>query len=152
MRIIKKAVKILGFFACGFIVFLIFYLALTKEGGYYDNIDTQKEIVTEEMPSEELQKLSELQKNALNQQTTSKLYASKCSACHGKEGEGVFDDKGANIFPAIAAKPYEFILKRVYDYKEQRVPNPLMATLLKSMKDEDLKALADEISKFQTDK
>jgi cytochrome c553 len=141
MQKIKKAVRLFGLIICGFIVFLMFYLALTQNSYY---INTEKETTIEEV-----QKFSDIQKNITQQQVSSRLYMSKCSACHGKNGEGIFDDKGSNIFPAIAAKPYEFILKRVHDYKEGKVSNPLMATLLKSIKDEDLDALADEISGFK---
>ncbi|MDR2790319.1 MAG: hypothetical protein LBB59_05035 [Campylobacteraceae bacterium] len=152
MRQIKKAVKIFGLFLCGFIVFLMFYLFFTQKN-YYFHKTAPNEQISETAPvlpikSEEEKKLGELQNNAANSKPTSKLYASTCSACHGKNGEGRFDDKGAVIFPAIAKKPPEFIIKRAHDYKEGKVSNPLMATLLKNIKDEDLKNLADEISKF----
>ncbi|MDR1284759.1 MAG: hypothetical protein LBJ88_00990 [Campylobacteraceae bacterium] len=148
MRIIKKAVKIFGIFVCGFIVFLMFYLALTQRGGSYE-AENQNKIYPQNKNEEE--KILGFENNIidLNSKPTSRLYASKCSACHGKNGGGRFDDKGEIIFPSIAAKSHEFILQRVYDYKDGKVSNPLMATLLKNMTDEDLKTLADEISKFE---
>jgi cytochrome c553 len=153
MRQIKKAVKIFGLFVCGFIVFLMFYLALThknREINMSATILKEQNIPVSPPKSEEEKKLNEIQSNAAGSESkpASKLYASTCSACHGKNGEGRFDNEGAVIFPAIAQKTPEFIIKRVYDYKEGKVPNPLMATLLKNIKDEDLKSLADEISKF----
>jgi cytochrome c553 len=125
----------------------MFYLALTQKGSYYD--DAKKEETKTKQISEEERKLSEFQKSAIEVKSASKLYISKCSACHSKNGRGIFDDKGDVVFPPIAAKPYEFILQRVYDYKEGRVANPLMITLLQTVSDENLKVLADEISKFE---
>ncbi|MDR0408605.1 MAG: c-type cytochrome [Campylobacteraceae bacterium] len=148
MWIIKKAVKVFGIFLCGFIVFLMFYLALTQDGGYHKDIKIEKE-QDKVFQSEEEKKLLDLKNSVVNTKPTSKLYASKCSACHGRGGEGRFDDEGTVIFPPIAAKPYDFILNRVNNYKEGKISNPLMAALLKNMKDEDLEALADEISKFE---
>ncbi|MDR2080972.1 MAG: c-type cytochrome [Campylobacteraceae bacterium] len=151
MRRIKKAVKIFGLFLCGFIVFCMFYLAFARESC---EITVSSAVLKEQNTpalqpkSEEEKKLGELQSSAAQSRSASKLYTSTCSACHGKNGEGRFDDKGEVIFPAIAKKPPEFIIKRVHDYKSGKIPNPLMAALLKNIKDEDLKALSDEISKF----
>ena len=44
---------------------------------------------------------------------------------------------------------YEDIVKRLDDYKHNRVPNSLMVGLLNNISDEDLKKLALEIASFK---
>ena len=47
--------------------------------------------------------------------------------------------EGTKVAPMIAGKSYEDIVKRLDDYKHNRVPNSLMVGLLNNISDEDLK-------------
>ena len=51
--------------------------------------------------------------------------------------------------PSSARKSKDEILASLKNYKEGKVPNSLMKGLLTNVSDEDLGALADEISKFK---
>lgn len=146
-----RASKIFGAIASVFILFLIVYIALTKEGGYYTSTEIEerlsKDVSTPAQTSGEDRVIADLQKGVLSaEKRTSRLYASKCSACHGKNGEGRFNERNETIFPSIAGKDRAFILKRLNEYKKGDVKNPLMVGLLRDINDEDLKTLADEIS------
>ncbi len=153
-----KVGKIVALVSSLFIIFLMAYTFFTKDGGYIsskeveDSLKVKQNVQNDvvEKSGEEI-KLEELRKSLgdTSVQKTSRLFASKCSACHGKNGEGSFNEKGEVVMPVIKGKDEEYILKRLDDYKNNRVPNPLMIGLLKNISDEDLKALAKEISEFK---
>lgn len=108
---------------------------------------TQQKVVNEELnlqDSEEIKKIKQLQNSVANQPSegVSKRYLTSCAPCHGANGKGV-------MAPSIAGKSKDEILARLKDYKEGKVPNSLMKGLLTNVSDEDLGALADEISKFK---
>ena len=108
---------------------------------------TQPKVVNEELnlqDSEEIKKIKQLQNSVANQpsQGVSKRYLTSCAPCHGANGKGV-------MAPKISGKSKDEILARLKDYKENKVPNSLMKGLLNNVSDEDLGALADEISKFK---
>lgn len=108
---------------------------------------TQPKVVNEELnlqDSEEIKKIKQLQNSVANQPSegVSKRYLTSCAPCHGANGKGV-------MAPSIAGKSKDEILARLKDYKENKVPNSLMKGLLNNVTDEDLGALADEISKFK---
>lgn len=94
--------------------------------------------------SEEIKKIKQLQNSVANQpsQGVSKRYLTSCAPCHGANGKGV-------MAPSIAGKSKDEILASLKNYKEGKVPNSLMKGLLNKVSDEDLGALADEISKFK---
>jgi len=95
--------------------------------------------------SEEEQKLQDLKKQAganLSQEV-SKFYTVRCSSCHGKAGEGTM------VGPQIAGKSFDYIINKLDDYKNNRVPNSLMQGLLTNISQEDAKTLAKEISNFK---
>ena len=108
---------------------------------------TQPKVVNEELnlqDSEEIKKIKRLQNSVANQpsQGVSKRYLTSCAPCHGANGKGV-------MAPSIAGKSKDEILASLKNYKEGKVPNSLMKGLLTNVSDEDLGALADEISKFK---
>ena len=108
---------------------------------------TQQKIVNEELnlqDSEEIKKIKQLQNSVANQPSegVSKRYLTSCAPCHGANGKGV-------MAPSIAGKSKDEILASLKNYKEGKVPNSLMKGLLTNVSDEDLGALADEISKFK---
>ena len=94
--------------------------------------------------SEEIKKIKQLQNSVANQPSegVSKRYLTSCAPCHGANGKGV-------MAPSIAGKSKDEILASLKNYKEGKVPNSLMKGLLTNVSDEDLGALADEISKFK---
>ena len=94
--------------------------------------------------SEEIKKIKQLQNSVANQpsQGVSKRYLTSCAPCHGANGKGV-------MAPSIAGKSKDEILASLKNYKEGKVSNSLMKGLLTNVSDEDLGALADEISKFK---
>lgn len=108
---------------------------------------TQQKVVNEELnlqDSEEIKKIKQLQNSVANQPSegVSKRYLTSCAPCHGANGRGV-------MAPSIAGKSKDEILASLKNYKEGKVPNSLMKGLLTNVSDEDLGALADEISKFK---
>jgi len=108
---------------------------------------TQSKVVNEELnlqDSEEIKKIKQLQNSVANQPSegVSKRYLTSCAPCHGANGKGV-------MAPSIAGKSKDEILASLKNYKEGKVPNSLMKGLLTNVSDEDLGALADEISKFK---
>ena len=108
---------------------------------------TKPKVVNEELnlqDSEEIKKIKQLQNSVANQpsQGVSKRYLTSCAPCHGANGKGV-------MAPSIAGKSKDEILASLKNYKEGKVSNSLMKGLLTNVSDEDLGALADEISKFK---
>ena len=108
---------------------------------------TKPKVVNEELnlqDSEEIKKIKQLQNSVANQPSegVSKRYLTSCAPCHGANGKGV-------MAPSIAGKGKDEILASLKNYKEGKVPNSLMKGLLTNVSDEDLGALADEISKFK---
>ena len=104
---------------------------------------TKPKVVNEELnlqDSEEIKKIKQLQNSVANQ--PSERYLTSCAPCHGANGKGV-------MAPSIAGKSKDEILASLKNYKEGKVPNSLMKGLLTNVSDEDLGALADEISKFK---
>ncbi|MDR3346261.1 MAG: hypothetical protein LBS73_03705 [Campylobacteraceae bacterium] len=150
-----KAGKTIAAFICASLAVFMVYIFLTKEGGYISSDEiaaaqSEPQSAAEGINEQEKQ-LFDLQKSVaeVGSKKTSHLYASKCSACHGKNGEGRFSDKGEIIFPKIAGLKQTFILQRLELYKQGSVPNPLMKPLLTNINDEDLKLLSLEVSRFE---
>ena len=108
---------------------------------------TKPKVVNEELnlqDSEEIKKIKQLQNSVANQPSegVSRRYLTSSAPCHGANGKGV-------MAPSIAGKSKDEILASLKNYKEGKVPNSLMKGLLTNVSDEDLGALADEISKFK---
>ena len=149
-----SAGKIIGIGSAIVIVLLLFYvMSLGGSSTSSKATSTQERQATEvsqkaPAKSAEEKKLDELKSQAreLSQKETSVLYASKCSACHGKGGEG--REIGTMMTPSIQGKSEEYILGKLEDYRENRVENTFMTGLLNNSTDEELRALAKEISSF----
>lgn len=152
--------KIFGLGIVGIVLLLMVYVMTqstsvnnTQEEKMSDSVATEH-VKAQAAPkkSEEEQKLEELreQTKELSYARTSKLYASKCSACHGRAGEGrVLGPAGTKLAPPIGGKSEAFILDKLKDYRQDRVPNTLMKGLLTNSTDEELNTLAKEISSFK---
>jgi cytochrome c553 len=146
----------IGALFCALIIVLMGWLAITKEGGYKSASEVEATLTPPKAApkpamSEEERKLSELRKASAGSGSfhpTSKLFASKCSACHGKNGGGRFNDDGEVIFPRIAGLEEAHIIKRLEEFKSGRVKNPLMVGVLHSLSDDNILALAHEVSQM----
>jgi len=73
----------------------------------------------------------------------SPLYKTKCSSCHGVNGEGI-------IGPKLVGKSEAEIYQALSDFKSGKRKNYVMYGLLSKMDDEQLKSLSKEISTFET--
>lgn len=146
--------KIVGIAASAAIIGVMGYIALdTTSGGDKEPIGieqnqsaTLKQADAATPPAnpqaltEEEKKIKEL-KDDTKEFKVSDTYILKCSPCHGDSGKGA-------IGPQIYGKSEQELLKKLYDYKEGRVKNSMMAGLLTNSTDDDLKSLAKEISQF----
>lgn len=142
--------KIIGIVLSAIIGFLMIFLLL-QEGSSTPPTPTQnvveevkKEPVVSQKSQEE-EKLEELKQQATNSgnNTVSNLYSLRCKACHGSEGQG------SKVGPSIKGKEMAYILGKLDDYKNNRVTNSLMQGLLNNATQEELNALAQEISSFK---
>ena len=142
--------KIVGLVLSGGIVLLILFL-LMQEGGtppaatkITEQTAVKKEPVVA-VKSEEEEKLEELKKQTTSSSNNNvcQLYALRCQACLGSEGQG------GKVGPSIKGKDMAYILAKLDDYKNNRVSNSLMQGLLLNATDEELNALAQEISNFK---
>lgn len=102
-------------------------------------VEPKKVLTEEEQYLEDLKK----QAGAKGDYAVSKYYKTACSSCHGKAGEGT------RVAPDIAGKSYEYMLEKLDDYRQDRVPNSLMKGLINNLSNEDLESLAKEISNFK---
>ncbi len=93
--------------------------------------------------SEEEKKLKVLKEKAgrMSAFEVSPLYRRNCASCHGINGGGA-------IGPKLIGKSESEIYQALMDFKSGKRKNYVMFGLLNNMKDEDLKALAKEISEF----
>lgn len=71
----------------------------------------------------------------------STLYKTKCASCHGVNGEG-------GIGPKVIGLSYDNVSKSLVDFKSGDKKNYVMYGLLQNLSDEDMDALAKEISEF----
>ena len=71
----------------------------------------------------------------------SKEYRVKCSPCHNKDGTGP-------LGVTISGQSKEELMKKLRAYKNGEKENNLMSNLIKSISDEEMERLADEISHF----
>lgn len=118
---------------------------VTAENNKTDVKSTGMETKTADINKTEVdtteKKLKEYQQNISNNKL-SRLYIVKCAACHGKDGKGV-------IGLPIAGKSYEYNYNALLKYKNGQVKNSLMKGLLENTPDDELKSLAEEISRFE---
>ncbi|MCP4007721.1 MAG: cytochrome c4 [bacterium] len=76
-----------------------------------------------------------------------KLYKRDCTSCHGKFGEGNKD----KFFPVLAGQHYKYLLRQIGDIAEgrRRNANPDMVKVVKSYKEDELKAVVDYMSRLR---
>lgn len=88
------------------------------------------------------QKTAEQNKTEAKQSVS---YASKCASCHGEKGEGKAG------FPKLAGQSETQIADKLYGYQSGTYGNErknIMVPQAKSLSREDIKTLAQTISKF----
>ena len=107
--------------------------------------ETHQEIVEakKKEDDETAKKLKALKDRAGNLMAfkVSPLYKTKCSSCHGVNGEGI-------IGPRLVGKSEAQIYKALTDFKSGKRKNYVMYGLLSKMNDDQLKSLSKEISTF----
>jgi cytochrome c553 len=141
--------KIIGLILSALIVLLLVFLLLQEGTSTPPNIQQEVEAIKKEPvvleKSQEEAKLEELKQQATTSgnNTVSELYSLRCKACHGSEGQGSL------VGPSIKGKDMSYILGKLDDYKNNRVTNSLMQGLLNNATQEELNALAQEISSFK---
>jgi cytochrome c553 len=70
--------------------------------------------------------------------------ASLCVACHGPQGNSINPQ-----WPNIAGQHPSYFLKQLHDFKQGKTRNaPTMTTIVRSLSEEDMVALADYYSKL----
>jgi len=76
-----------------------------------------------------------------------KIYAEKCAACHGQQGEGNADA----FFPRIQGQHYAYLLRQLQWMRDGRRKNanPAMLAIIKEMDDASLSAVADYVSRIE---
>ena len=79
-----------------------------------------------------------------------KIFAEKCAACHGKEGEG----NAKAFFPRIQGQHYAYIKRQLQWIRDGRRKNanPAMLVIIKSMDDATFSAIADYVSRIPVTK
>jgi cytochrome c553 len=73
--------------------------------------------------------------------TLSKKFIVKCSACHNDYANGI-------IGPSLLDKDSDYIFNKIADFKSGKKSNPLMTDLINRMDEKEIRAMADEIYKF----
>jgi len=101
----------------------------------------KKEILSTPIASEQTEK-KKGPHLVIPQEKLSHLYLVKCSACHGRDGNGP-------VGSSIAGKSYDYNYSKLQDYKNNKVENTMMADLLTRTSTEELQQLAKEISAFK---
>ena len=106
-------------------------------------IDSTSALVEDKKKDEADDKLKALREKAGNVGAfkVSLLYKSKCSSCHGVNGEGGVGTK-------IIGQSYEKVSKDLIAFKTGEKKNYVMYGLLQNLSDEELDTLAKEIAEF----
>jgi len=74
----------------------------------------------------------------------SKKFIVKCSACHNDYANGV-------IGPSLLSKSSDFIFEKIMKFKKDRNLNILMSDLVANMSNKEIREIADEIFRFNTE-
>ena len=76
-----------------------------------------------------------------------KLFDKKCSACHGKEGQG----NAEAFFPKIQGQHYAYVVRQLKWIRDglRKNANPAMLTLIKDMDDKTLETIANYVSQLK---
>ncbi len=108
-------------------------------------IDSSSALIEDKKDNKADDKLKALREKAGNVGgfEVSLLYKSKCSSCHGVNGEG-------GIGPKIIGHDYTKVSTMLTAFKSGEKKNYVMYGLLQNLSDEELDTLAKEISEFAT--
>lgn len=127
-------------------VALVGFIAMQDDGSEVKSSSAvaQKEVAKKPVLTEEEEQVKRLKEEAgVRTVDSSNLYKTRCASCHGYSGEGV-----ERLGVRISGQSESELLKKLDDFKANRVPNTLMTGLLINTTDVELKALAKEISTF----
>jgi cytochrome c553 len=69
------------------------------------------------------------------------VLSSRCSLCHGMEGESA-----SAVYPRLAAQHPDYLRKQLADFREGRRKSDTMGEMAKDLQDEDIAALAGYFS------
>lgn len=69
-----------------------------------------------------------------------------CTACHGKQGEGVRKNE---YYPRIGGKPAGYLYHQLLNFRDGRRTNPQMSYLVRYLPDAYLKEIAEYFAKLQ---
>ncbi len=110
-----------------------------------EKVQTHQEAVDEKKKAEDetAKKLKALKDRAGNAMAfkVSPLYKTKCSSCHGVNGEGI-------IGPKLVGMSEADLYQSLVDFKSGKRKNYVMYGLLSKMDDAQLKSLSQEIATF----
>src|SRR5580700_9557510 len=67
--------------------------------------------------------------------------ASVCTSCHGQDGVAI-----APIYPSLAGQHDDYLVRALQEYQKGGRNNPIMKGFAASLKDEDIRAIADYFS------
>ncbi|MCG7965951.1 MAG: c-type cytochrome [Candidatus Thiodiazotropha taylori] len=78
-----------------------------------------------------------------------RLYRDNCTECHGKRGEG----DAEKAYPLIQGQHYHYLLRQLkwIQNGKRRNANKQMMKMVRDFKERDLQALADYVSRMETD-
>jgi len=84
--------------------------------------------------------------NGKNLKQAKKIYIKECLQCHGDSGQGNND----TFFPSLKGQHYDYLLRQLKWVRDgyRKNSNPVMVTKVKSLSDDDLKAVADYLSRL----
>ncbi len=87
------------------------------------------------------------QGNGLQLEQGKQLYQKNCASCHGSQGEG----DNELFFPRLQGQHYAYLLRHMKWIRDgyRRNSNAQMASLIRPMKDEQLDAIADYLSRIK---
>jgi len=106
------------------------------------SIKTKEKKIEKDVEADQLKSLKEKAGN-VNSFSVSLLYKTRCSSCHGVNGQGI-------IGPHLFGLETEAVFKKLQDYKSGRVENQVMRGVLINLKKEQLQSLANEIGMFKS--
>ncbi len=74
------------------------------------------------------------------------LYSRFCVSCHGRRAEG----HGQSLYPKLAGQHYEYLLRQLHDFMEERRPNVPQdhLRLMEGFEKADLTGVADYLSRL----
>jgi cytochrome c553 len=86
--------------------------------------------------------------SGVNLDQARKMYSDKCSKCHGDNGEGDAD----KFYPRVTGQHYKYLLRESLAIRDgqRRNANPKMVKVIKNFSNDDLMAISDYMSRFES--